>query len=258
MRRGPAGRSGRLRLVKPRPKAKRRRPLKAVLLLLLLLGLGLLLFRAGETYCVVQEITVSGNVRLGAEEIISASGIKKGTSLLLLQCGKAEKELAGIPGLSSAAVRRIFPSSVRISVQERREAASLMDQNCFRLVDGEGVIFDEQPLPAENLPVITGASAGEISMGKALAHEKKSTALRVFLEALREVPLLLPAELNLSDPAGLVLYTSDGRRVLLGDSGKMREKLALLQAFLQESNGGRCLDLRTGDRLVVVSGERCE
>lgn len=253
-----AGRDGRLRLVQPRPKAKRRRPLKAVLLLLLLLGLGLLLFRAGEACFRVEEFIVAGNVRLGEQEIIRASGIEKGTSLLLLQCARAEKELARLPGLASAAVRRGFPSTVRIIVQERQEAASLMDQNCFRLIDGEGVVFDERPHPAENLPVITGAAAGEISMGKPLAHEKKRAALRIFLEALQEAPLLAPAELNLADPAELVLYTSDGRRVLLGDSGKMMEKLILLQAFLQEGNGGRCLDLRTGDRLVVISGEGCE
>lgn len=258
MKKRSARRSGGLRLVQPRPKARRRCSLKAVLLLLVLLGLGLLLFRAIDRYCRVEEITVTGNERLSEQEIISGSGIKKGTSLLLLQCGRAEKVLTGLPGLSSAEVERRFPSAVRISVQERREAASLMDQNHFWLVDGEGIVFDEQPHPAGNLPVVTGALSGEIGMGKPLAHERKGAALRIFLEALKEVPLLSPAELNLSDPAGLVLYTSDGRRVLLGDSGKMMEKLTLLQAFLQESNGGRSLDLRTGDRLVVVSGEGCE
>ncbi len=258
MRKGSARRAGGLRLVQPRPKAGRRRSLKAVLLLLLLLGLGLLLFKAVERCCRVEEITVTGNERLSEQEIISESGIKKGTSLLLLPCGKVEKKLAGLPGLSSAVVKRRFPSAVRISVQERREAASLMDQNHFWLVDGEGIVFDEQPHPAGNLPVVTGALSGEISLGKPLDHERKSAALCIFLEALQGVPLLSPAELNLSDPAALVLYTSDGRRVLLGDSGRMTEKLTLLQAFLQESNGGRFLDLRTGDRLVVVSGEGCE
>lgn len=253
MRKGTAGRNSRLSLVQPRPEAKRRRPLKRVVLLFLFLGMGLLLFKAGEAYCRVEKITVTGNVRLSEAEVISQSGIKKGTSLLLLQSGNAEKKLAAHPEVCSVAVNRSFPSTVHISVHEREAEASLLDQNRFWLIDREGVLFAEQPHPAESLPVITGAEADEISVGKPLAHGKKSTVLCIFLEALSRVPLLEPAELNLSDPGNLVLYTGDGRRVLLGDSGKMIDKLALLQAFLQESGTGRCLDLRTGDRLVVLS-----
>lgn len=251
MRKGSAGSDRRLRLVQPRPGAKRRRPLKGVVLIFLFLGVGLLLFKAGEAYCQVKEITVTGNVRLSEAAVISQSGIEKGTSLLLLQSGRAEKKLAALPELCSVAVKRHFPSTVHISVREREAAASLLDQNRFWLLDGEGVLFAEQPHPADNLPVITGAAADEIKIGNPLAHRAKSAALRNFLEALSQIPLLEPAELHLADPGNMVLYTGDGRRVLLGDSDKMMEKLTLLQAFLQESGTGRYLDLRTGDRLVV-------
>ncbi|NLA27006.1 MAG: hypothetical protein GX878_06375, partial [Firmicutes bacterium] len=106
--------------------------------------------------------------------------------------------------------------------------------------------------------VITGATAAEISMGEPLDHAEKSAALRIFLKALFQVPMLKPAELNLTDPQDLVLYTAEGCMVFLGDSEKMTEKLILLQAFLQEGRRGNCLDLRAGDRLVVVSGKNGE
>ncbi|HOA35146.1 MAG TPA: FtsQ-type POTRA domain-containing protein [Bacillota bacterium] len=253
MREGVAGRSSRLSLVQPRPKGRRRRPLKGAALLILFLGAGLLFYKAGEACCLVEEISVTGNVRLSEAELIAHSGIKTGTSLLLLQSKRAEEKLAALPELSAVAVKRRFPSTVHIAVQERQVAASLLDQNRFWLLDREGVLFAEQAHPAENLPVITGVEEAEITVGKTLAHRKKSAALRIFLEALPRVPLLEPAELNLSNPANLVLYTGDGRKVLLGDSEKMIHKLTLLQAFLQESGTGRYLDLRAGDRLVVLA-----
>lgn len=234
---------------------KRRRALKGFILLLFFLGAGLLLYKASGRFWQVQEITVTGTVRLGEAEVISQSGIKKGTGFLLLKAGRVEKKVALLPLVRSAAVKKNLPAAVRIAVQERVEAACLLDQHRFWLIDEEGVIFAEQPHTAEGLPVITGVSAAEISLGKPLNQVKKSAALRIFLEALRQVPLLEPAELNISDPDDLVLYTAEGCRVLLGDDDEMEDKLVLLHAYLQEGGKGDCLDLRTGDRLVVLSGE---
>ncbi len=61
--------------------------------------------------------------------------------------------------------------------------------------------------------------------------------------------------MNLADPGDLILYTVDRRKVLLGGREKMAQKLDLLQEALARLPGngtGRCLDLRAGDRLVMV------
>lgn len=250
---GGRGGSPWLTLVQPAQGKRRRRFLRGFLLIFMIAAAALLLFKAGEAYCRIDEIIISGMDRLSESDIIAQSGIEKGRSLLLLQSERVEKKLASLPEIFSAEVTKRYPSTVRITVEEREPVAYLLNQNCFWLVDAEGVLFAKESHPAENLPVITGAEPEEISAGGLLGQAKKNEALRIFLESLLRIPLLEPAELHLSDPADLVLYTNDGRRVLLGDSSKMFDKLALLQAFLQESGTGRCLDLRTGDRLVVVS-----
>ena len=255
MRKGTVGKN-RLELVRPQPKKGRRRPLKKILLLFLFIGAVSLILKAGTSYCRIEEITVSGNERLGEAEIISQSKVKKGTGLLLLHPGKVGRRVAELPEVCSVTVRRRLPSTLCIIVQEREAAASLLDQNRFWLVDGEGLIFAEERHPPDHLPVITGAVTAEIVAGQPLGQVKKSCALSSFLKALSQLPLLEPAELNLSDPANLVLYTLDGRRALLGDSDEMLDKLTLLQAFLQGGGAGVLLDLRTGDRLVVMSEER--
>lgn len=253
-------RNRRLRLVPAGPPKPPRRRLKRAfflpLLFIVIAGLGLLLYKGLETFCRVERITVSGAVRLAESEIIGRCGVKKGTSLLLLRPRRVEQRLAEIPEIRTAAVTVDFPGGVSIRVQEREPAASLLHQDGFWLLDREGVVFAGQALPAENLPVITGAAAEEIVPGKPLANRARCRALLAFLEALPENPLLEPAELNLDNPADLILYTIDGRKVLLGGCERMVEKLALLWEsipHLPDNSAGSCLDLRTGDRLVMIA-----
>ena len=163
MREGRTRRNSRLSLVQPRLKRKPSRPLRAAVLLIIFLGLGLIFYKAGKACCTVEEITVTGNMRLSKAEVIAQSGIETGTSLLLLQIRRIEERLAALPELCAVTVKRRFPSTVQITVEERTAAASLLDQNRFWLLDREGVLFAEQAHPAENLPVITGAEASEIA-----------------------------------------------------------------------------------------------
>lgn len=257
--RGRRKHDGPLRLVRsPAPKKRRRlkgRPLLFLLFLLLLLGTGLLLSRGFDLLCRVEQIRVTGVARLDEAAIVNRCGVKKGTSLLLLSTRKVEQRVAGLPEICSVAVSREFPNTLAIAVQERAAVATLLAGNCFWLLDGEGVVFAEQVYPAGGLPVITGVAADEIILGEPLASELKREALLPFLESLSGTLAIEVAELNLADPGDLILYTVDRRKVLLGGREKMAQKLDLLQealARLPGNGAGRCLDLRAGDRLVMV------
>lgn len=257
------GSGRRLRLVQAEtqpPKPRRRHRLKKILVRFCLLfaaaGLGLLLFKGLETFCKIEQINVTGAQRLSEGEIVDCCGVKKGTSLLLLRSRRAEELLAALPEIYAAEVSGVFPNGVSIRVQEREPAASLLHQSGFWLLDREGVVFAGEAFPAENLPVITGAAAEDIVLGKTLGNGARHEALCAFLEALPANPLLEPAELNLENPAELLLYTVDGRKVFLGDKEKMGEKLALLWEsipHLPDNGAGGVLDLRAGDRLVLIA-----
>lgn len=254
-----AGNSGSLRLVQPGSPAPRcrllKRALTLVLTLTLFLGLGWLLFRGHDLFCRVEQIDVAGAVRLGEAEIIECSGVKKGTSLFLTRRRKIEERLARLPEISTVTVKKHLPGTLSIRVQEKEASASLLAGERFWLVDRKGVLFAEEPRPAVNLPVITGVTAEEILMGEPLLNKAKHEALVAFLEALPQMQPLEAAELNLADPQNLVLYTADRRRVLLGDSEKMVQKMLLLQKASRLPGGaaGANLNLRAADRLVLVA-----
>ena len=252
--------AGSIRSLKPvqsgSPAGRCRRLKKAltlVLTLALFLGLGWLLYRGHELFCRVEQIDVSGAVRLSETEIIECSGVKKGTSLFFPGRRKIEERLAALPEISAVTVKKNMPGALSIRVREKEAAASLLAGERFWLVDREGTLFAEEPRPAVNLPVITGVTVEEMAMGEPLLNKAKREALVAFLGALPQMQPLEAAELNLADPQNLVLYTADRRRVLLGDSEKMVQKMLLLQEASRLPGNGDCLDLRPADRLVLVA-----
>lgn len=103
------------------------------------------------------------------------------------------------------------------------------------------------------MPVVTGLEE-EPTPGRPLPDPKQAEALRLFLEALEQVPGLDVSELNLADPDNLLLFTVEGWQVLLGNSSAMKEKLVLLYEslpYLDPEEEGY-IDVRAEDRLVFV------
>lgn len=257
--RGGAKRNRQLWLVQSPAQKRRSRRLKGrpflflALLLLVMLGAVLLFSKGFDLFCPVKQIKVAGVLRVSESAVINGCGVEKGTSLFLLSTAKIEQRVAALPEVCSVTVTREFPGTLLITVQEREAAATLLAGSRFWLLDREGIVFAERLYPTEGLPVITGAAGERAVLGKPPAGGAKREALLLFLGSLSETLALEVAELNISDPSDLVLYTVDRRKVLLGSSERMAQKLDLLQEALARLSGaGRCLDLRTGDRLVTV------
>lgn len=246
-----------LKLVKPAAVYPARRKIKKMLIRLFLLLAVMLLLYAGQALFKVRKIQLSGAVRLEEGEVLAEAGLRKGMSIFLVRERKASERLTALPVISSAVVSRRFPSTVQIKLVERVPAAYLLDRECFWAVDREGIVIERRLLIGESLPIVTGAVGGPFAPGFPPARPDQGQALALFLCALESVPELEIAELNLGDVHNLVLYTIDGQEVLLGGSEKMEQKLTLVWQSLPYlvSGGGSagCFDVRTGDRLVVLS-----
>ncbi|MBE6688232.1 MAG: FtsQ-type POTRA domain-containing protein [Ruminococcaceae bacterium] len=105
---------------------KRRARLKIMyifLALVLVLAGGYLL---ATRYFVINEIIVSENEFYTAQDIISASGLKKGESIFTCNNGKLEKRLYSVrPYISSVRVSKHFPDAVEIKFEVQNGAMYL-------------------------------------------------------------------------------------------------------------------------------------
>lgn len=91
----------------------------------------------------VEEITVVGQSKYTAEEIIAATGIQKGDNLFLLSpVGHVPVTL---PYVGEIAVRRALPDGVVITVRECVPALMVQGEGGWWVVDGRGKLLEAVP-----------------------------------------------------------------------------------------------------------------
>lgn len=240
--------------IKPRRSARARavrlarKLLSVVLLTFVLLAAGDLLFK-------VRQVEISGAEQLEREKIMQIAGVEVGGSTLVLSFQDAEKKLLNYSLIREAEVQIAWPARVVIKINERRPAASILYDGQLWAVDEQGtVLFSEDKL-LWGFPLLTGLVEEPPAPGNPVTKSgRRLEALKLILQALNEAPGLEVAEINLSDPDSLMLYTTGGLQVLLGEAEKLALKLKLLCSSMPYLTGKRELfvDLRLGDRLVVL------
>lgn len=218
-----------------------------------LLAAALLLW-GGQALLGIGEIRVVGLQELQPREIIQAAGVREGENLLLVSGDRIARRLAQLPLVEAVEVKKIyFPPVLEISVKERKTAAVVLVGGGCWAADRQGIVFSRRDSMEQGMPVVTGLEE-EPTPGRPLPDPKQAEALRLFLEALEQVPGLDVSELNLADPDNLLLFTVEGWQVLLGNSSAMKEKLVLLYEslpYLDPEEEGY-IDVRAEDRLVFV------
>ncbi|HOL18018.1 MAG TPA: FtsQ-type POTRA domain-containing protein [Bacillota bacterium] len=221
----------------------------------LIIAASLLLLKMGHALFTVKNIEVKGPAFLDREALIERSGITVGSSIFTVRSDKVAHALQADPAILEAAVQKDYPSTVVISVTSRTPVAYILAEGGCWLMDAEGIVYKQDAEMSGNLPVVTGINPDHLFPGEVVRDQASAMALHAFFSALAEVPHLKPAELNLADSREMVLYTASGLKVLLGDSKNMRRKLALVKEtlpYLPEVGDFACLDVRTGERLIVV------
>ena len=99
----------------------------AVLLVLAAVGAGCVVFFR------VRSIQVEGAARYTSEEIVAASGLEEGSYLALLDTVSMARQIrARLPYVERAAIRRVLPDGVVITVEESTVAAAVNSQGQWR------------------------------------------------------------------------------------------------------------------------------
>ena len=113
----------------------------------------------------VRTTTVEGAKGVQTGEILHAAGVASGTPLLQVDTRVVAQRIAAIPSIESARVKREYPSSLRITVVERRATARVVDGDEVHVLDRTGVsylTYTTKGLPGEYaaLPVFTTPNPG--------------------------------------------------------------------------------------------------
>jgi len=208
---------------------------------------------------VLDTVSVVGAHRIAAEELVGASGIAAGTSVLTLDPAAVSERLASHPWITSARVTTFLPRKLLVAVVEREPEAIVeigAPPNAW-LVDASGTPFAlATGIDHEMHPTIVGVADAQPGRPHPLLVEGVHIAGAV---ARHGLPPARRVQVGDGGPRSLpeLLLGPRERRVVLG-GGELEAKLDrlswILKADLAEMGAASTIDLRFGSRVILRNG----
>lgn len=198
----------------------------------------------------VRRITVMGSGQTSNEELLTAIGPVIGTSLLHFDPYSARARVEEIGWVRSAAVSRLLPNTIHVSVREREPAAVWQLSGKLHLIDQTGAVIREiGAYEYSNLPLIVGAGA-PASASDILTALRGESALWGAASALIRVG---DRRWNLRLKSGAdVKFPEEDVERAVGDLGKLQTAYGILDRDLEY------IDLRDPNRLVYREKNEAE
>ena len=110
----------------------------------------------------VNEVRIGGNKETSDLDIIGAMGLTGMTSLATFDPVKARTEIAGLPWVAQATVRKSYPDAVYVNIKERNGYAVWQHGDQLTVIDSAGAPIDNySPARDSTLPLVIGLGAPE-------------------------------------------------------------------------------------------------
>ena len=216
----------------------RRHTAYITLVFVLVLGIGIalsmtLLFN-------IKEITVINETDTPDSEIIELSGIKTGDNLVRIDpVIAAEKIRANVVYAEKATVRRVFPSTVEITVEKAVPIANISQSYGYLLVSGSNRVLEElKEAPREGLIIITGYNPAQGTIGMVLRSEdeKRDNVLKTLTSAVAECNNEQIVSIDMTDQSDILVQFGDTVVFHMGSAGDAVYKLRFAAKTIEELN----------------------
>lgn len=133
----------------------------------------------------VNSVTVEGNVRYTAEEIIEASGIRTGDNLVALSRSRVSAAICTqLPYVESVSIRKALPDGVVLKVTERVAAATVESAEGRWLISAQGKLLEKDNGSIQAMAITGLTAAGPYPGGMIQVAEGEEATLRYVKELL--------------------------------------------------------------------------
>jgi cell division protein FtsQ len=107
----------------------------------------------------IATISLSGEKEMSREEILDAIGVTGRTSLLFLDADAARARLLTIPRIGDAAVLKLYPDRLQITITERQAFALWQKDGKVSVIAQDGTVLEPFSGRYEGLPLVVGKGA---------------------------------------------------------------------------------------------------
>ena len=200
---------------------------KALIMLVLcvsIAGASAYLLKFGATnwnYLQMKDSEVAGTVHINPDIIHIALSEFKGENLYLLEDDAVRERLVQNPCVKNVRVLRIFPSTLKVVIEERLPIAYIQtDQNEYYLIDEQGVLLDEvTPDDGLDVPVFCEISINNLTLGQEVSDTNFKILLDVYKTLKMKYPDFLASvdKLYIEDGDVIITEQKRGVRFIIGD-----------------------------------------
>lgn len=180
-----------------------------------------------------KEITVDGNVRYTAEEIIEHSGLQTGDNLLHVDSSRAEESLVNtLAYIDAAKVKKSFPTKLAITVTEA-EKWYIVTQNGVNAAVSRGGKIIEHCQP-DKLAVVRGYEAETMEVGSRLKSKTdgKTELPSEIFKAAEKSGLKNINEIDITDRFSIKMNIENRIFLELGTISKIESKLIVAKELI--------------------------
>jgi cell division protein FtsQ len=249
--------------VAPARRASRSARLAMARHVLTVIAIVVAIYQASETILTsgalaVRHISIDGNVRMSRGEIAGVLEDLDGANILTVDLEAWRQRLRRSPWVADAHVRRIFPSTVRVVVEEREPIGIGRLGSELFLVDRTGTIIDEfgPGYASFDLPVIDGLASGARG-GRTLVDPARAALVSRLLRALEPSPHLIRrvSQIDVTDLRdAAVILDGDPAVVRLGHeqfAERLQSYVDVADALRDRVDDIDYVDLRFGEHVYV-------
>ena len=210
----------------------------------------------------VDTITVTGNSRYTAKQIVEAGGMQVGDNMFFLNKYKAsEKITASLPYVETVRISRQLPNTLVVTVTECTAPAAVAQDGKLWLLSGDGKIVDEKTGDGKQYALVKGLSLLDPQVGTDIQvpEEEQSSAqlLLTLLGLLRDKNMLSDVQtIDLSDTASVVMGYLDRFDVTFRWDADFDYKLDYLLAVVErlEVNETGSIDMTQEGKASFIPG----
>lgn len=182
----------------------------------------------------VKKIEVIGIKYINPETIKQKCNISTPTNILSVSTDRIQQKLTLDPWVKAVSVNKVFPSTLKIDINERIPIALVSLGGKFYLVDNDRFIIASRAYAdGLDVPVITDLPVRKIKIGERLLNPSLDNAIRCLASmepSFRKTINLISA----SSVNRLSLYNKDNIEILYGDAKLADEKNKVIVGILKE------------------------
>lgn len=188
----------------------------------------------------VRTVQIEGVSSVPEQDVRALLAIPEGRSMLRIDTDAIAHRVAALPKVRSARVQRVFPSTVRVTVDERRAVLFFDSPQGPHLLDADSVQFAIEP-PPPGVPKLTTDRPGP-----------EDPATRAAVTVLDAAPPALRAQVGevvARSVSDIELKLRDGRTVVWGGPDDSERKAAVVLPVL--TRPGTIFDVSSPDLVTV-------